>query len=80
MKKLNFPIEIVDLSVIEDNKKVTLKNKSILGFEMKYEAFYLGTICYKDEILHVVSETEKLNALSSFALTDEEFKKYTFIE
>lgn len=47
---------------------------------MKYEAFYLGTICYKDEILHVVSENETLNALSSFALTEEEFKKYTFIE
>ena len=61
-------------------RKVTLKNRNIIGIEMKYEALYLGTVCYKDEILHVVSETEELNALSSFVLTEEEFKKYTFID
>ena len=61
-------------------RKVTLKNRNILGIDMKYKALYLGTVCYKDEILHVISETKELNALSSFVLTEEEFKKYTFID
>lgn len=63
-------------------KKILMKHTNILGIEMKYEAFYFGTICYKDEVLHVVSENEfYLNALSSFAITEEDFNKYcTFIE
>lgn len=62
-------------------KKILMEHKNILGIKMKYEAFYLGTICYKEEILHVVSEKETLNALGSFALTDEEFKEHcTLIE
>ena len=62
-------------------RKVVLKHKNILGVEMKYEAFYLGTINNKGEVLHLVSERENnLDSSIAYTLTDEEFKQFAFIE
>lgn len=62
-------------------KKVVLKHKNILGIEMKYEAFYLGTVNNKGEILHLVSERENnLDSTVAYTLTEEEFKQFAFVE
>ena len=63
-------------------KKILMKHTNILGIEMKYEAFYFGTITFKDQKLHLLSEHEKnINYDVSYALTDEDFSEHCkFIE
>jgi hypothetical protein len=62
-------------------KKVVLKHKNILGIEMKYEAFYLGTVNNKGEVLHLISERDNnLDSTIAYTLTEEEFKEFAFVE
>ena len=62
-------------------EKVVLKHKNILGIEMKCEAFYLGTVNNKGEVLHLISERENnLDSTVSYTITEEEFKQFYFVE
>ena len=62
-------------------RKVVLKHKNLLGIEMKYEAFYLGTVNNKGEVLHLVSERENnLDSSIAYTFTEEEFKQFAFVE
>ena len=63
-------------------KKIIMEHTNILGIVMKYEAFYIGTITFKDQKLHLISEKENnINYDISYALSDDDFEKHCkFIE
>ena len=63
-------------------KKILMEHKNILGVTMKYEAFYLGTITFNEQKLHLLSEKENnINYDVTYALSDEDFEKHCkFIE